>query len=158
MERNKPNKVIKNQLFQVEILMDDASNGKALEKLLHVLNTADFKDFRIIQGVELGKSIDEALKTNMNKKPINLIPTTQVQTTQQDAVFKKQIADMFDKFVKERTLIRLSILKEKGVKQSMPCRIMNYDVSNDRISVYHVDEKQVYSFNLNQIEDYVVSS
>jgi hypothetical protein len=44
--------------------------------------------------------------------------------------------------------------KGLGIKLSIPCRIINVDENESLITVYHVDEKQVYSFRLNEIEDF----
>lgn len=35
---------------------------------------------------------------------------------------------------------------------SIPCRILNYDPVNQLLNVYHVDEKNVYAYQLFEIE------
>lgn len=57
-------------------------------------------------------------------------------------------------FMKSNKLIRLIVNKGLGITLSIPCRILNVDDATSMITVYHVDEKQVYTFKLNEIEDY----
>ncbi|UUZ80730.1 hypothetical protein LJK88_38855 [Paenibacillus sp. P26] len=49
-------------------------------------------------------------------------------------------------------LLRLSVVRGMGVKLNMPCRILNTEPENGNLTVYHVDEKQVYLFKINEIE------
>ncbi|ANY65093.1 hypothetical protein BBD42_00320 [Paenibacillus sp. BIHB 4019] len=58
-------------------------------------------------------------------------------------------------FMKSNKLIRLIVNKGLGITLSIPCRILNVDDTTNMITVYHVDEKQVYTFKLNEIEDYI---
>ncbi|MDF2725549.1 MAG: hypothetical protein K0Q59_5226 [Paenibacillus sp.] len=52
-------------------------------------------------------------------------------------------------------LVRIVVVKGKGIKLSIPCRILNFDGLGQQITIYHVDEKKVYSFSLNEIEDII---
>jgi hypothetical protein len=49
----------------------------------------------------------------------------------------------------------LNINKGRGVKMSIPCRVINFDAGPQLLTVYHVDEKQVYTVGLNEIDDFV---
>ncbi|MCC3377550.1 hypothetical protein [Cohnella sp. REN36] len=126
-------------LFQVEILVRSSTNGNALERLLHVLNQADFADFRIQSGVRLGQSIDEALEQATEK--------TQILTETLDARIRQ--------YIQTSKLIRVQVNKGKGVKLSMPCRVVNFDSDNELLTLYHVDEKRVYTVGLNEIDDFI---
>lgn len=53
------------------------------------------------------------------------------------------------------TLVRIVAVKEKGIRLSIPCRILRFDSDGQQLTIYHVDEKKVYSFNLNEIEDII---
>lgn len=64
----------------------------------------------------------------------------------------RQIAE----YIAGRTLVRLTVVKGRGIKLSIPCRILNYDESTDNMTVYHVDEKAVYTFKLTEIDDITV--
>lgn len=89
---------------------------------------------------------DKALQNAANESK----QTSQQQTNDtrlQDV--EKQLRNYID----QNCLLRLRINKGKGITMSLPCRILNYDGSNQLLNVYHVDEKQVYAFNLNEIED-----
>jgi len=55
-------------------------------------------------------------------------------------------------------LVRLSILKGRGVKLSIPCKILNFDESTRNLTVYHVDDKQVHLVNMGEIDDFIVFS
>ncbi|UUZ80729.1 hypothetical protein LJK88_38850 [Paenibacillus sp. P26] len=44
-------------LFNVDIMIEEETNGRALEVLLHLLNTTTVTDYQIKQGIELGKQI-----------------------------------------------------------------------------------------------------
>jgi hypothetical protein len=135
-------------LFNVDILIEGYSNGIALESLLHLLNSAKIKDFKVKQGVELGKIIEATLKENKGKEPPMKLEVKPVD---------KHIVNLIDRYKENNTLIRLSVLKGKGIKLSMPCRILNYDPVIHNVTVYHVDEKKVYQFHLSEIDDLIGS-
>ncbi len=44
-----------NFLFKVDILIEEETNGLALETLLHLLNSDKVEDYQVKEGVELGK-------------------------------------------------------------------------------------------------------
>ncbi len=48
-------------------------------------------------------------------------------------------------FQQNNTLLRLSVVKGKGIKLSMPCRIISVDSASGNVTVYHVDEKKSLS-------------
>lgn len=64
--------------------------------------------------------------------------------------------DLFQDFIEKQKLVRLTIVKGKGVKFEIPCRIVGLDMPNEQITVYHVDEKKVYTFRFAEIDDYKV--
>ncbi|MDG0790277.1 hypothetical protein OMP38_05000 [Cohnella ginsengisoli] len=57
-------------------------------------------------------------------------------------------------YIKTSRLIRITVNRAKGEKLSVPCRVVNFDPDNELLTVYHVDEKSVYSFRLNEIDDF----
>ncbi|NOU92237.1 hypothetical protein GC093_03165 [Paenibacillus sp. LMG 31456] len=144
-------------LFNVDILIEEDSNGRALEKLLHMLNSTDIQDYLIKEGILLGKTIEIALRETISKKKTSPEETPAL-APRQDAKSNMEIWKQFQHFKLNNTLIRLTIIKGKGIKLNMPCRILNIDLSTDNVSVYHVDEKQVYLFKINEIEDFAVTS
>ncbi|MNH99868.1 hypothetical protein D3C73_526500 [compost metagenome] len=159
----------KGHLFTVEILIEDTTNGQALEKLLHLLNSNTIKDFQIKSGIELGKLIQLNLKeyenntdleppVSSNKAIIPSAPTSDRQLEQSEPPEQHSlIIEQLEKFKHNNTLIRLMVIKGKGIKLSLPCRILNYDSQSHNVSVYHVDEKKVYLFKLNEIDDFVIA-
>ncbi|MCL6456956.1 MAG: hypothetical protein K6T85_03015 [Gorillibacterium sp.] len=65
---------------------------------------------------------------------------------------------ILESYKTNNTLVRLTILKGKGVKLSIPCRILNYEEATDSLTVYHVDEKKVYQFRLTEVDDLSVNA
>ena len=58
-------------------------------------------------------------------------------------------------YIAGNRLVRLTVNRGRGVKLSVPCRIINLDESNYNVTVYHVDEKKVYTFGLFEIDDFI---
>jgi hypothetical protein len=171
-------------LFQVDILVHAETNGQALEQLLHVLNSGDFSDFRVSTGVQLGRVIDEALAQDKKKTAAAAAASVKatVEKAQvaaavakaKDAVAKAKdqpappakpqaassntpddLVQRIQQYIKTNRLIRINVNKGRGVKLSMPCRMISYDPSTEVLTVYHVDEKQVHSFRFSEIDDFV---
>ncbi|WP_168122102.1 hypothetical protein [Paenibacillus sp. HB172176] len=166
-------------LFQVEILIEEKHHTSALEQLIHQLNSNDFSDYRITSGIQLGEKIERALyaaevhesvpisiekdaatehltkietKTASPPKPMSEPKAPEEPKAQGDS----QSLDPIRTFMKNNSLIRLIVNRGFGVKMNIPCRIINIDDNDQLITVYHVDEKQVYTFRLNEIEDFVL--
>lgn len=166
MEIDNPNTT--SYLFTVDILIEEPNNAAALQTLLSMLNSPKCKDFKVLKGIELGQTIDDAMQNKaISKKelPKSSLPATPAAETKKMPPSKsaeakndtKDIANLIDFFKNNNTLIRLSVLKGKGVKLSIPCRIVNLDSGTQMVTVYHVDEKKVYQFSLNEIDDFAVN-
>ncbi|WP_018975362.1 hypothetical protein [Saccharibacillus kuerlensis] len=170
---NKTSRERSGYLFNVDILIDDSTNAQALQSLLALLNDSDkVVDLRVNSGIELGKIIDAALaslKTNyVEKSKVHLSSAKNFQSkvaaseAAAKAVLKQAVQaksasyftpdDIRDSISKNR-LVRLTVNKSGGSRLSIPCRILNFDESSQLLNVYHVDEKQVYSFSLNEIDE-----
>lgn len=166
-------------LFNVEILVRNPSNAKALQDLLSVLNSAEnIIDYRINSGIELGTIIESLLENKKQtilsnsykklpasnlKKPTESPAPPSKLTKEQLAISKEKFGEItnsndFDKWIKklisENKLIRL-VYDKNGQRVSIPCRILNFIPESYAINVYHVDEKQVYTFSLSQIIDFI---
>jgi hypothetical protein len=126
-------------LFHVEINISASNTGEALEQLLRVLNNANFVDYRIGSGIQPVTSTADILPKKADKAPSQLTP----------------LEYRISQYIESNKLIRLNINKGRGVKMSIPCRVINFDASSQLLTVYHVDEKQVYSFGLNEIDDFI---
>ncbi len=154
-------------LFSVDVFIEGETNGIALEKLLQLLNSSELIDFRINKGINLGQVIEAAVSlSDSNKtkdkppsKPGSTVrtpPTVAKKDSKKNIEHKQQYTAIIDQIEQYRTnnaLVRLSILKGKGVTMNLPCRILNCDLDSGNITVYHVDEKKVYTFQINEIED-----
>lgn len=165
-----------NYLFNVDILINARTNPLALQYLLEMLNNNDkITDFNINSGLELGRTIDSLLRSaklalNQSSAPptsFKLPPKTtkkqldkpidkQAELPAQQSIIETP-ADAYGKirqYIQNNQLVRLRA-NRYGKQVSMPCRILNFDEAANSISVYHVDEKQVYSFNLNEIDEFL---
>jgi len=159
-------------LFTVELLFNDSSNGLALEKLLNLLNLAeDVIDYKVVSGIELGQLIDanrpkadgdkpgkSAAKLGQAKpKPLGASANAMPSGASAIGGLTKSIVEQFEQLKKQNALIRLTIVKGKGLKFNLPCRIVHYDTSEQTVTVYHVDDKKVYTFKLNEVDDFSVA-
>jgi hypothetical protein len=136
-------------VFQVELLIESGNNGEALEKLIKALNQGEITDYRILNGIQLGQLIDQRKSELPNRQPVPIAPPAKPNTSASNSGF-----DSIRAFMKSNKLIRLIVNKGLGIKLSIPCRILNVDEDGNLITVYHVDEKQVYTFRMNEIEDF----
>lgn len=157
-------------LFTIEVLVEGQTNGKALETLLSVLNTEAVRDYRVKSGVNLGRLIelntdkpkdaqqapDAGKKTEKEKTPAP--PKGKDKQESEPAKSgepnEKMVIDMIKRSISTNSLVRLSVVKGKGIKLSLPCRILNWDETSETVTVYHVDEKKVYLLKLNEIDDF----
>jgi len=153
-------------LFNIDILVEGETNALAAERLLHLLNQCGFPDFRIKSGLELGKLID-ALETAATgaaatRNPRNSEPANEFKVKpdrRHETAAAEEVPLMIDRVrtcISDNRLIRLSVNKGFGVRLNIPCRIIKLDETNQMLTVYHVDEKQVYTFSLNEIDDFVM--
>ncbi len=163
-----------NYLFNVDILINARTNPLALQYLLEILNSTDkITDFNINSGLELGRTIDHLLRSaklalkhesaaavqipvklpvkpadKQAAKPVtNSIPADAPGESPADAYGKIRL------YIQNNQLVRLRANRH-GKQVSMPCRILNFDEAANSLSVYHVDEKQVYTFKLNEIDEF----
>jgi len=175
MTTNKNQTSKKGHLFTVKILMEEETNGLALQKLLQVLNNANFTDFTIEQGIELGKLItlntpsSGTSPTGSSSQAVGSDGTPTSSGSQAASASKTgssapsaasasnqtrpQVEEQLRKMIKDNTLIRLSVVKGAGIRLNLPCRVLNFDEESGNVTVYHVDEKKVYLFKLNEIDN-----
>lgn len=157
-------------LFNVDIMIEEETNGRALEKLLHLLNVENIEDYQIRQGMELGKKIEAAGKgtpfdipdeenrtASPSKKPQLTKDNKMDSNYQSESDPHQHIWEEMKAFQQNNTLVRMTIVKGKGVKLSMPCRIINTDPPSGNLTIYHVDEKKVYLIQINEIDDFKTS-
>lgn len=167
-----------NYLFNVDILINARTNPLALQYLLEMLNSNEkITDFNINSGLELGKTIDNLLrsaKLALKQEPATAaqvpfkLPVKQpgkpaekpepknVPADTPAATTAATPADAYGKirlYIQNNQLVRLRANRH-GKQVSMPCRILNFDEAANSLSVYHVDEKQVYTFKLNEIDEF----
>lgn len=134
-------------VYQVELLIEETSDKKALEKLIHELNRCELRDYRIVSGIRLGEEIQKRKET-LTASPVPV--SMQNNTTGDDNGW-----GTLRSLHASGKLIRLLVNKGMGVKLSLPCRIINLDEPGNLVTIYHVDEKQVYTFLLTEIEEII---
>ncbi|MCK6074396.1 hypothetical protein [Paenibacillus silvae] len=171
-------------LFNVDILIKSRSNALALQSLMEFINKQEqIADFRIHSGIELGNIIEAMLqqtKTNASE-PIQMdLQQQELQEQQPQVPDGQQTSNKSDKtdsvpssdsshvadtnsfeawiqsLIKENRLTRIVVNNKNGKHQSIPCRILNFDRDNHVVSIYHVDEKQVYTFRTNEIDEFLL--
>ncbi len=159
-------------LFNVDLMITGKNNAVALQKLLDILNNQqELADFRVVNGIKLGVQIEQAIQAagqqqtavhipaSMKSKPSPASPpptTTPNEIPAPKETSSSQEDDMgswLSMYIESSQLIRVTI-NRRGERMSIPCRILKYDNDDQTISVYHVDEKQVYTFKLNEIDDF----
>lgn len=157
-------------LFKVEVLVEAPNNGAALEQLLRALNAGDFADYRIGSGIQLGAVIEQAL-ANAKPQPAaqpnaappqaakpqaaSPAPAAAPKEPAKESVKSDPLEVRIRQFIQSNRLIRININKGLGVKMNIPCRVINFDAGTQMLTVYHVDEKQVYTVRLNEIDDFI---
>lgn len=162
----KQSEITNSFVFKVELLVESTNNNAALEQLIHALNLGQFLDYRILEGIQLGKLISQRKEETPEQHSVPIIhPNSSPRLDANPAESKPQIAeddssrlsdglDAIRTYMKSNRLIRLIVNKGFGITLSIPCRIINVDEVSNIVTVYHVDEKQVYTFRLNEIEDF----
>lgn len=140
-------------VFNVDILVEGESDAMALERLIHLLNQAGFADYRIKSGIRLGRRI-EALEEQAVPEAVPIERTTAVQPQTAEPSVPDNIARI-KQCIADNSLIRILVNKGFGVRLNIPCRIIHLDEAAQKLTVYHVDEKQVYAFSLNEIDDFI---
>ncbi|GKU80222.1 hypothetical protein [Paenibacillus sp. L3-i20] len=155
MTKQQETKQRSSYVFNLEIMIEDEHHTTALERLLHELNQCKFEDFRITAGIKLGELIEQRLSAAEVTTPIPITSTNQ-SIMDKVAEANGSSSEQIRTYMKNNTLIRLIVNRGLGIKLNIPCRIINMDDQSSLITVYHVDEKQVYTFRLNEIEDFIV--
>lgn len=149
-------------LFNVDILVKGPTNGQALQLLLQLLNNhqGEVADYRIKSGIQLGEIIDASL----NAKRKAMVPPQGEKPGSGNKAKKAEhasslksasgnpVGEWIQSYISSNRLVRVLIETPKG-RQSIPCRILNYLPDSEVINVYHVDEKQVYTYKLSEIID-----
>ncbi|MEF2966855.1 hypothetical protein V3851_13515 [Paenibacillus sp. M1] len=167
-------------LFNVEILVKNESNAKALQSLLQVLNNGEnIIDYRINSGIELGTIIEsllasrkqslisksyKRLTTAEQTKKLPEDPNPKAKTASKSSPAREGLGNFeqiaksgeFETWIKtyitNNRLVRL-LVNRNGERVSIPCRVLNFLPETYTINVYHVDEKQVYTFKLSEVID-----
>jgi wyosine [tRNA(Phe)-imidazoG37] synthetase (radical SAM superfamily) len=160
MEKNKNEMNKKAFLFHVEVLVEGYNQAMAQESLLSLLRTEKVKTIQLQSPTPPVAEHDEEDLQKRKKKETsksNDAKLTKQQETKQAAnTGYQRIINQIEDFKKNNTLIRLSIVKGKGINLSVPCRILNYEDATQNVTIYHVDEKKVYQYSLNEIDDLIV--
>ncbi|MFD2117107.1 hypothetical protein ACFSTH_12155 [Paenibacillus yanchengensis] len=145
-------------IFKLEVMLSDTHHTTALEQLIKKLNEANFADYRIESGIQLGVLMEQTKQLNPDIVPVpitsleeKIVPNGNYsEITEPSNIFTK-----VNRYMNDNTLIRLVLNKGLGIKKSIPCRVLRMDEELQLITVYHVDEKQVYTFHLYEIEDII---
>jgi hypothetical protein len=157
MDKNESNMKKKVFLFHVDVVIESYNKAMAQEALNTLLKTEKIKYFQFeSETPQTGEIQDDLHKSKKKENPKAIDPKSQETKAKHKAnAGLRDIISQIQTFIKNNTLIRLSILKGKGVKLSVPCRVLNYEEATQSVTVYHVDEKKVYQYSLSEIDDLV---
>ncbi|WP_223068499.1 hypothetical protein [Paenibacillus caui] len=147
-------------LFNVDILIKSSANAQALQLLLQLLNNhqGEVADYRIKSGIELGEIIEASLAAKRKSMVSSQVKRKEARSKPDEAgkhltaAGGNPVGEWIQSYISSNRLVRVLIDGPKG-RLSIPCRILNYLPENEIINVYHVDEKQVYTYKLNEIID-----
>jgi hypothetical protein len=166
MDKNASNTKKKLFLFHVDVVIEDHNKLIAQETLNTLLSIEQIKYFQFESETPQTGEIQNDLHHSKKKENTKTIDSKSQETKHTEAknVETKHKANagyldvisQIETFIKNNTLIRLSIVKSRGVKLSVPCRVLNYEDATQNVTVYHVDEKKVYQYSLNEIDDLVI--
>jgi hypothetical protein len=149
-------------LFHVEVLVEGYNKAMAQEALLALLRSEKVKTVQIQSATqtdirpneeEVQKRKKRETSKNSEVKPSEM---KRQETKLGSNAGYQHIINQIEDFKVNNTLIRLSIVKGKGIKLSVPCRVLNYDDITQNVTIYHVDEKQVYQYSLNEIDELTI--
>ncbi|WP_018753340.1 hypothetical protein [Paenibacillus sanguinis] len=160
-------------LFNVDILIKGNSNALALQSLLELLNNNDnIIDYRINSGSQLGKIIESMLANSKqahikssHKHPeiqesppksskLPVAAEEAISSSFKDIAASEEFQAWIQNYINNNRLVRLYI-KRNGKRINIPCRILNFQPEVYTLSVYHVDEKQVYTLKLSEVIDFL---
>lgn len=157
-------------LFNVDILINARTHPLALQYLLELMNGSQVVgDFKINSELPLGKKIDSLLnppktlskqesallkKLSGYKSSVHTSPSAAASPPKAPAESPADAFEQIRTFIRDNRLVRLRANRQ-GKQLSLPCRILNFDEETGTINVYHVDEKQVYTFRLNEIDEFL---
>lgn len=141
--------------FQTNLVIDAHTREQAEVLLKQLLDTAGFSRYHINKGSLIGASIVDGSSA---KLPSTTAPAPESSSPAAPGgnELHNLAPDMIRRCAEDGRLVRLNINRGKGVKLSVPCRIVNWDEQKGLLTVYHVDEKQVYTFGIGEIDDFIV--
>ncbi|MEK3883066.1 hypothetical protein [Paenibacillus sp. PL2-23] len=143
-------------VFQVDIMVESSHHATALAKLIAGLNRGEWPDYRITSGIQLGRLIEQRSQMAEAQTPIPITPPKEKEKAKETSSAQAEFPglEQLRSLMKSNTLIRLIVNRGLGIKLNIPCRIINIDDHQNILTVYHVDEKQVYTFRFTEIEDF----
>ncbi|WP_058303320.1 hypothetical protein [Gorillibacterium timonense] len=103
---------------------------------------------------ETAKAEAEAAKPEPGKAEPGKADTAKPVAAQASHQTEPTLIELLEKHKQSNALVRLTVLKGKGVRLNLPCRILSFDQLTDTLTVYHVDEKKVYQFRMTEVEDF----
>jgi len=128
--------------FHIDVVMEGVSEEEALSKLQRILQQEpDAAESRITSVPLLWQSGDRDKEEG--------IPAVSAGDT-------PHLTQLIERLRESNVLVTLTVNKGRGIRMNLPCRILNFDAASGNLSVYHVDEKQVYLLRLNEIDDFIV--
>lgn len=141
--------------LNIDVLVRGNSNAEVKKKLFQLLSAnPEILDIHIHTRAE-HPDTNESIHSPTVQKTHTYAKQAPLSAfmRQDELLHSRSIEAEIGRYIKDQTLVRLEVNKTKGVRLSIPARILNYDPSNLLLNVYHVDEKMVYAFHLYEIEN-----
>lgn len=140
-------------LFNVEILVKGTTNPLALQALLKLLNDSpDIIDYRI-ETAQAVKAKNNGKETSKQPAVVEKKKSEPASSNFKELATSDEFQAWIQSYITSNKLVRLYV-NRNGKRTSMPCRILNFLPETYAVSVYHVDEKQVYTLKLSEIIDF----
>ncbi|MGU3472291.1 hypothetical protein ACLBWT_14240 [Paenibacillus sp. D51F] len=137
--------------FQTDLIIDAVTRDLAEARLKLLLQSAGISSYKIGKSSLVGASFpEEHAPSGMATPTASSVSPEAAQPS--NGSESLSVTSTLLHHMEQKTLVRLSVNKGKGVRMSIPGRILN--IEGDLITVYHVDEKQVYTFLLQEIDDF----
>lgn len=131
--------------FQIKLTLESTNLEQAVHFLADMLDGAGLKNYTITPLSQDDEGQQSPPDDRKNRD-------SQLTISQQIGAVASQI----EALVTSRKLVRVVVNKGRGVQESLPCRFLNFREDDQMLTVYHVDESKVYTFHLNEIEDFLI--
>lgn len=95
--------------------------------------------------IERFRLVEKHIKKEIKKEP--------AVKKNSESTIDEDIFHLIDQWKHSNALIRLTAVKQKGVRLNIACKILNFEQASGNLTVYDVDAKKVELLHVSEIED-----